>query len=621
MSSDASTLPPEPDPQPSRLARALPPVFSVIASSIAVYIALQLWNATMGIPFDYEADALVHAMHFEQIVQNGWIWNDSRLGAPFQQQMQDWPIGDLTSLGTAWLLSLFTDDWAVIQNWMFLISFPLTALSAWWVLTKFGLRSWTASVVGVLFTLLPYHFVRGEVHLFLSNYYVVPFGLYLAVRLLDSSSLFATNSRFSSRYLRYVSWRSAQTVAIAVFVGFGGIYYAVFTLLFIATALVIRFVTSRSVVPALVSAGAVIGAVLFATAPTIFFELQHGENPQGVLRNAFETEVWGLKLAHMLSPATGHRIPAFNNFQATYLDGFPLPAERGAAALGAIATLGLLIMLSVMIASLLRGASTSLTETRVRRFSMFSLVAFLVATIGGFSSFISILVTSNIRSWNRISVFIALCALAVVGLLLDALFRRFSAKRAVVGGALGALLCVGFLDQATPEFVPAYAATTKEFEQDERYFRTLESTLEPGAAVFNLPRIEFPEPPIVVGIKPTDEIIPYLQTDAVRWSFGAIKGRPESEWQHRIRFDSPNFMVEDFVATGYAGLLIDRDGYEDRGATLERSLQELLGVRPLVSEDTRYAFYDLRSYGGTLRATKNAQLELRKADLFAGVNQ
>jgi hypothetical protein len=602
--------------------RALPPLFAVVGSSVCVVFALRLWNAHLGIPFEYGGDSLSHAMHLEQLVQNGWVWSDDRLGVPFGQHMQDWPIGDVLSLLTGWVLALFTNNWAVVQNGIFLLSFPLTALSAWWALHRLGLHSWTASVMGILFSLLPYHFVRGESHLFLSNYYVVPLGIYLAMRLLDSDSLFSTGSRFSSRWLRYASPRTAQTLLLALLIGLGGIYYAAFTVLFVVTALVVRIFRSQSVFPPIVIVAAIVGGVVLATAPTMLYQLQHGPNTEAADRQAYESDVYGLKLAQMLAPAPGHRIDAFDDYQNDYLNEFPLPAERGSAALGAVASVGLLMMLGLTIASLIRRTPPSDNESRMRQFSLFAIVGFLVASIGGFSTPIGLLLIDSIRSWNRMSVAIAVCAFAVAGLAIDGLLKRVKARRApVVAAVLGAVLLVGYLDQVTPTWTPAYASVDARFLEDQKYFGAIESRMGDNASVYVLPHVEFPESPKVGNVDANDPLVPYLQTDTMKWSFGGLKGRLESSWQERIR-PAPADLVTDVVAAGFQGLLIDRDGYDDAASALESELSGVLGgATPTVNRDGNYAFFDLRDISAELQQREGTVLAQRKAELLypAGV--
>jgi phosphoglycerol transferase len=47
---------------------------------------------------------------------------------------------------------------------------------------------------------------------------------------------------------------------------------------------------------------------------------------------------------------------------------------------------------------------------------------------------------------------------------------------------------------------------------------------------------------------------------------------------------------------GFQGVWVDRLGYDDHGAQVERELTQLVGPPALVSVNGRFAFYDLRSY-------------------------
>src|SRR6185369_15166668 len=72
------------------------------------------------------------------------------------------------------LISLFTSDYAVIINLFFLLSFPLTTAIAFYVLRRFGLSYFPAALGSLLYTFLPFHLVRGQHHVFLTSYYLVP---------------------------------------------------------------------------------------------------------------------------------------------------------------------------------------------------------------------------------------------------------------------------------------------------------------------------------------------------------------------------------------------------------------------------------------------------------------
>ncbi|HWS46674.1 MAG TPA: hypothetical protein VN636_12490, partial [Acidimicrobiia bacterium] len=56
------------------------------------------------------------------------------------------------------------------------------------------------------------------------------------------------------------------------------------------------------------------------------------------------------------------------------------------------------------------------------------------------------------------------------------------------------------------------------------------------------------------------------------------------------------------AASGFDGLYIDRYGYADNAKSLEANLRTILGEEPLVSDNGRLSYFDLRQYANTLRA-------------------
>ena len=82
----------------------------------------------------------------------------------------------------------------------------------------------------MLFALLPYHFLRGQDHLFLAAYWAVPLGCFLVLSVLADAPL-------------VTPLRSRRTLAIVaacvVIVGSAAVYYAAFTLVLLAVAAVL----------------------------------------------------------------------------------------------------------------------------------------------------------------------------------------------------------------------------------------------------------------------------------------------------------------------------------------------------------------------------------------------
>jgi phosphoglycerol transferase len=231
-----------------------------------------------------------------------------------------------------------------------------------------------------------------------------------------------------------------------------------------------------------------------------------------------------------------------------------------------------------------------------------------------------LLVSAQIRAWNRLSVALAFLGLGAVGLLVDEGLRRLGEPRGrrVLPVVAVALLVVGVLDQTNAYWTPAYADIRGHFLADQAYFRELERHLPRGAMVFQLPRMDFPETPPLHALGSYGLLKPYLHTRHLRWSFGAVKGRLESAWPERLAPPGSSAFLSDLVAVGYRGLYIDRGGYADGGAAVEAAVRAHLGgVEPFV--DGAKAFYDLHAYGERLRAQDRAALERRRTELLLPV--
>src|SRR5690606_22977322 len=128
----------------------------------------------------------------------------------------------------------------------------------------------------------------------------------------------------------------------------------------------------------------------------------------------------GLKLAQLVLPTTGHRLEAFRLLTAKYNESGSAPGlinENITSAVGALGTLGLLVLLY----ALLRGRLPATAASPVRALAEVGGLAFLLGTVGGLGSLFALLVSAQIRGYNRISVFLAFTALAALGLLATSL--------------------------------------------------------------------------------------------------------------------------------------------------------------------------------------------------------
>ena len=553
---------------------------AMVLALVGAALVLELWRADLRVPFAYTGDATLNLTLIKDVLENPWYFHNPDLGAPNSQELYDYPVISQETLNLLLfrILGLGTGDPALVINLFFLLTFPLTALTAFIVLRRLDVSRGIALVIALLYAFLPYHFQRGEVHLFLAAYYAVPLGAYLALAVFRGDRLFGR-------------WRPTLITAVmctVVATASGSGYYAVFTVVLVIVAALLRFVARRDR-EALVAGGAVVAAILAVSlvqlAPTIVYRAANGTNDQVAKRFWFESENYSLRLTNLLLPVDGHRIGALARWKDEYTTQIP-QTEARSATLGLVASLGLVWLIAVALAAC-AGVGRRYELGLHAGLAALTVTAVLVATTGGLSTFIAV-IWPQIRAWNRLSVFIAFFSLVAVALLLGLLERRLRAP--VFAGLLALVLAVGVYDQTTKAYVPPYDAVEAAWNDDAAFFSALEDRLPADARIVQVPYEPFPEPVNTpVGIYEPAKA--YLHSDDLHWSWGAMRGRPE-DWAATIAGKPAAEVVAAAREEGFTGILLDRLALGAAAQATETDFGRVLG-NPAQPPDDRYVFFRL----------------------------
>jgi phosphoglycerol transferase len=582
-------------------------LLAVVAGVLAILAAgavLRLWHATPSVPLSYLGDANLYGAVVKATAEHGWYLHNGAIGAPFGQELYDFPLDSSATAPVLWVevLGLFGLSYGAIVNVFFVSTFAVVAAVAYLVFRELRVARPVAFVCSVLYALAPYHFHRGEDHLYLSAYYAVPLTALLLLRLLGGEPLFA-------------GWRSRRTwstVALGLAVGTGGLYYAVFAVtLLVAAALVVLVSQSWRVGAAgLAAAGVVALAVGVQQLPTVVHDLRHGAVDADP-RFPSESEVFGLRIAQLVLPVPNHRLGFLGHAAERYArDAQPSADTDG---MGTAATLGLVWLVAIAVgSSLRRRGPPPAPATAV-------VLVLLVGTTAGVPTLIAYLVTPTIRAWSRMGIVIMFLALLGLAFLLESLGRRLGPRRRrLFLGLLGTVLVLGVADQTSNALVPPYGWTKASFRSDAGLVAALERRLPRGALVYQLPYLEFPN----ANPHPRQPLIEYdlyrgyLHSRTLRWSYGALK-HSDADWARELRYYPLARTLGGIAAAGVAGVYVDRFGYPDGGLAVEAVLRRVAGP-PLESADRRLAFFDLRAYARALRAGASpARLAaLRAATLY-----
>lgn len=595
----AASAPVDPAVRRERLLEAALYAAAALAAIVGAWWALQLWRADLHVPLLYVGDALSAGIGIKNTILTGWYQVIGFVGAPGALNVADYPSFDTLNYVIVRVIGFFSSDWALVMNVFYIATYPLSAIFAVLAGRRSGASRPAAFVLAVLFALTPFHFYRGEGHLFLSSYYVVPIAVMLAVAVGSAAVPFFApgDADDDSTRLRIVSVASAVWAAAALAIGLSGLYYAFFGSFVIVIGGLVAYSRKgqwRRLAAAGLLVAIIAAAIVVQMVPTWVNNANSGPNTASVVRRPAETDLYGLRLTNLVLPIAQHRLQALDDALQPYRDDLVsmLPSTKNESAwvgLGLIGVIGLALSLGWLLFGTHRAGENPRGFSRLMdTLSVLNLSALLLGTVGGLGAILGIWVV-GIRAYNRVSIFIAFISLLTAVMALDrwVLLKIPSAYRLWGTAAIVTLAVMfGVWDQTSPSFVPDYASVASQYASDAKIVSQLEQKVPAGSMVFQLPYMSFPENGSIVAMADYEPFRAALHSTTLRWSYGAIKGRSDSEWQRSVDTSDTPGMLDTLKRAGFRAVWVDRAGYEDGGAKLLSSLASSTAQPPLIS-DTR----------------------------------
>ncbi|OPX65135.1 MULTISPECIES: hypothetical protein [unclassified Methanoregula] len=590
-------------------------VVAFFSSIIIASVILHLWAADLAVPFSYSGDVNSIGLWIKSVIDEGWYFHNSQVGMPFGLDMLDFPFNATFEFLIIKCVALFSSDYAVILNIVYLASFPLTTLTSVFVFRQLKISRTIAVFGGLLYTFIPYHFLRGEDHFLFSQYYLLPLVILVTIWIAGNEDLLGKGRNMPN-------WKIIISVFTCILIGLTTVYYTYFSCFFLLVGGCYTFFVyhqKRNFFTA-ISFIVIATVIMFlCLTPALIHQLEYGPNPTAWQRTPGDAEIYGLKIIQLLLPIHDHFIPTFAAASDNYQQYAPLVNENATSSLGLLGSIGFLLLLWGLLIGKLPFAGIFGTEIRSEfqslfiKLSVLNISAVLLATIGGFGAIIAY-VFPYIRGYNRISVFISFFSILAFMIYLQIISDKYGHRKhltAIFLIVIVSLLIFGIQDMSNSHYVPAYDAIKAEYHSDDNFVRQIESHLPEGAMVFQLPYMQFLGGGLPNKIFYYDPLKPYLHSRFLRWSYGTMIDRSGDLWQREISQRPLDSLAESLSYSGFSGIWIDTFGYKNPEEVVAR-LKLILGTEPISSENGRYVFFDMRQYNKKLREHLTDQEFLKK---------
>jgi phosphoglycerol transferase len=509
----------------------------------------------------------------------------SRVNYPFGYDFYDFPSADTGLYLLFSFVYYFSSNLVFSVNLLYIFSFILVYVISFCCIYYISSDYSLSLFVSLLYTFTPFHFIRLE-HILYTFYILPPIFIVIGVDLYRGNGLFLFSgaSLFTQSYKRYVP-------LLFLFTLFFNVYYVFFGFLLITLALCLspRHVSHRSALLVYFTLCVLIATSLFLNiSGYVINRARNGPNSSVAQRDSVETEIYALKPYTLLLPRADHRLAAFRN-PILKLDTSP-GNEQISAASGLAGTFGFVFAIAM---ALRRRHQQSVTPVFDFLLTVFFIFIF-IASPANLNSLFALFITPSIRAWNRISIYL------VFILYYFFCFNVISILRLRVSSAflrhvfLSCICLLLIFDQTAPANTESLNQAAAYYASDQHFFKSLEASIPPYSAVYQLPYQTFPESSPIFNLDTYDLAKPLIHTTTTRWTWGGTRGRLGQQYYQQLNTLPLLEQLPILVKLRIHGILINLLGYPDQGASIKLEALEAFKREPdLTNEPLTQLFYRL----------------------------
>lgn len=545
-------------------------------------------------PLTYSHDGIETLKQIKHLsTGNNHFADNNSLGVPFTSNLyENFPTADELSILIIKALSLITTNHFLVFNLYVYLSYLLVASTAFFVLRHLKIQHYLAFCAALLFAFLPYHQIRTIVgHVFLINYATIPLSALFAIKILQKKKDFFVSKKLGQNIFLLLTLIAIGSIGTA--------YYTAFSLIVWGVSATIVFFQDKqhrwqwfSILLSLSLLSLTI--VLVNILPSLIATQAGKANLNIINRNPQQIEEFGLRLNRLLFPLPSRAMPFLNTVLTKYYQGTQHELWQF---MGWPAVLGFYLIFANLFLK---------TKNQLNKNLAWLITAIiLITSTGGLALIFGTLISSSIRSYGRISIFIAFFSLYGLASYWQNLWQKKKLSLSIVFLAL-LMFALSLFDQISV-INPHLNAWNNQamFDEDQELMQRVAQDLPSGTKIFQLPLVEYPEAPGQCQFDSYDLFKPYLHSDQFSWSFGIVSGTQNASWYESLSELSLDELLIEISEKGFDAIYIDTRSCGDPWA-IESKLAEITQGQLHTSQDFHSLVLDFSDYAENVKMN-NAQ--------------
>ncbi|MFM1825702.1 MAG: hypothetical protein RLZZ37_337 [Actinomycetota bacterium] len=554
---------------------------------VTIVLLLSYWTLDFSLfelnsPWVIQGD-MVHVYTFAQNVKDhhsAVIFPN--LGWPYISDLSNWGIPSIFDFLYFSLTTLFFSAIAS-SNLLIFFGFVLVQVINFILFRflKFSLNS--SLIISVILTLIPWHFQRALWHVTLANYFTIPLTLVLII------IIFKQSVKFNKNNLLLI-------ISSLILISFTHPYFWFYTeilifltLIFITFQKSINYKNFKLYLILLVIPISVLIQKFIVNQGNLYLVLQ---NPVERSYEFIERYSGSFIAIFMPNPNSGFE------FLAKLRNSFDRVSQLSVGESGPWNSIFGVTMFSVAIlffafTLINRGFLADKNQDAnlfINLFIFLFIITLFFYWTTGFGALFSFFITDWIRSWGRLFIYLLYLATLISVLLIRKLEIVRNLKQPQKLAAILIITVIALIDQTYKKIPNDFENTKNIYYEIQSFSQDIDKKLDKDCPILQLPVLRYPEGGAINSFSDYDHFWLYLTNPERKYSYGAVKGTQQGNWQEKIEKNDAKKIIQQAASVGYCAIVVDLRAYKDLVET-GNSWIKVAGKPIAVSKNTRLAAF------------------------------